>query len=97
MRKCAERAPCRYENVGENGCLSPSHNKFLVTLYTMLSHSVCPTLSNPMDCSSPEPVHGDSPGNTGVGCHALLQGLHCRHILYHLSAREALHTQQLKC
>ena len=42
-------------------------------------------------------VHGDSPGqNTGVGCHALLQGtfptqglnpalLHCRWILYHLS------------
>ena len=42
-------------------------------------------------------VHGDSPGkNTGVGCHALLQGifptqglnpglLHCRQILYHLS------------
>ena len=42
-------------------------------------------------------VHGDSPGmNTGVGCHALLQGIfptlgsnpglpHCRWILYHLS------------
>ena len=41
--------------------------------------------------------HGDSPGkNTGVGCHALFQGifptqgsnpgiLHCRWILYHLS------------
>ena len=30
-----------------------------------------------MDCSSPvSSVHGDSPGkNTGVGCHALLQGL----------------------
>jgi len=29
-----------------------------------------------MDCSPPGPsVHGDSPGNnTGVGCHALLQG-----------------------
>ena len=29
-----------------------------------------------MDCSSPgSSVHGDSPGkNTGVGCHALLQG-----------------------
>ena len=43
-------------------------------------------------------VHGDSPGkNTGVGCHALLQGifpiqgsnpglLHCRQILYQLKA-----------
>ena len=30
-----------------------------------------------MDCSLPDsPVHGDSPGkNTGVGCHALLQGI----------------------
>ena len=51
----------------------------------------CPTLCNPMDCSPPgSSVHGNSPGkNTGVGCHALLQGilptqgsnpglLHCR-------------------
>ena len=58
----------------------------------------CPTLCNPMDCSPPgSSVHGDSPGkNTGVGCHALLQGifptqgsnpglLHCRQILYQLS------------
>ena len=30
-----------------------------------------------MDCSPPDPsVHGDSPGkNTGIGCHALLQGI----------------------
>ena len=37
----------------------------------------CPTLCNPMDCSPPgSSVHGDSPGkNTGVGCHALLQGI----------------------
>ena len=58
----------------------------------------CPTLCNSMDCSLPgSSVHGDSPGkNTGVGCHALLQGIfstlgsnpglsHCRQILYHLS------------
>ena len=51
-----------------------------------------------MNCSPPgSSVLGDSPGkNTGVGCHALLQGifptqglnpglLHCRWILYHLS------------
>ena len=57
-----------------------------------------PTLCDPMDCSPPgSSVHGDSPGkNTGVGCHALLQGifltqglnpglLHCRQILYCLS------------
>ena len=37
----------------------------------------CAALCNPMDCSPPGPsVHGDSPGkNTGVGCHALLQGI----------------------
>ena len=58
----------------------------------------CLTLQDPMDCSpSGSSVHGDSPGkNTGVGCHALLQGiflaqesnqclLHCRQILYQLS------------
>ena len=58
----------------------------------------CQTLCDPMDCSLPGfSVHGDSLGkNTGVGCHALFQGifppqgsnpglLHCRQILYHLS------------
>ena len=58
----------------------------------------CPTLCDPMDCSLPgSSLHGDSPGkNTGVDCHALLQGIlpvqgsnrglpHCRQILYHLS------------
>ena len=36
-----------------------------------------PTLCHPMDCSPPgSSVLGDSPGkNTGVGCHALLQGI----------------------
>ena len=61
----------------------------------------CPTLCKPMDSSLPSSsVHGDSPGkNTGVGCHALLQGifptqgskpglLHCRQILYHWAMRE---------
>ena len=51
-----------------------------------------------MDGSPPgSSVPGDSPGkNTGVGCHARLQGIfptqglnpglpHCRQILYHLS------------
>ena len=55
-------------------------------------------LCDPMDCSPPgSSVHGDSPGqNSGVGCHALLQGIfptqglnpglsHCRQILYHLN------------
>ena len=37
----------------------------------------CQTLCNPMDCIPPgSSLHGDSPGkNTGVGCHALLQGI----------------------
>ena len=58
----------------------------------------CPTLCDPMVCSVlGSSVHGDSPGkNTGMGCHAFLQGifptqesnlglLHCRRILYQLS------------
>ena len=37
----------------------------------------CLTLCHPIDCSpSGSSVHGDSPGkNTGVGCHAFLQGI----------------------
>ena len=63
-----------------------------------LATQLCPTLCDPMDCSPPGCwVHGDSPGkNTGMGCHAFLQGIfptqglnpgvpHCRKILYHLS------------
>ena len=59
---------------------------------------LCPTLCDPRNSSPSGPsVHGDSPGrNTGVGGHALLQGifptqgsnpglLHCRQILYRLS------------
>ena len=41
------------------------------------SLQLCPTLCNPTDCSLPgSSVHGDCPGeNTGVGWHALLQGI----------------------
>ena len=59
---------------------------------------LCLALCDPMDCRPPgSSVHGDSPGkNTGVGFHALLQGIlptqgsnsrlpHCRRILYQLS------------
>ena len=61
----------------------------------------CPTVCNPMDCSAPgSSVRGDSPGkNTGVSCHALLQGiyptqgsspclLHCGQILYRWATRK---------
>ena len=69
-----------------------------VALKEILAAQSCPTLCDPVDCSLPgTSVHGDSPGkSTGMGCHALLQGifpaqwlnpglLHCRQILYHLS------------
>ena len=38
---------------------------------------LCPTLCNAMDYSlSGSSIHGDSPGKkTGMGCHALLQGI----------------------
>ena len=73
---------------------------------------LCPTLCNPMDCSLPgSSVRGDYPGkNTGVGGHALLQGifptqgsdpglLHRRRLLYHLSHQESpiLHTVVCIC
>ena len=79
--------------------LSHQRNPYLplCCMLCLVSQS-CPTLCDPMDCSPPgSSVHGDSPGkNTGVGCHALLQGIiptqgsnpglwHCRQILYHLS------------
>ena len=46
-------------------------------LLLLLSHSVISNILQPMDCSLPgSSVHGDSPGkNTGMGCHALLQGI----------------------
>ena len=41
------------------------------------SLQLCPTLCYPMDCSPPgSSVHRNFPGkSTGVGCHALLQGI----------------------
>ena len=79
---------------------SNSH-PYMTTVCVLKSESevtqLCLTLCDPMDCSlSGSSVHGNSPGkNTGVGCHALLQGifptqglnlglLHYRQILYHL-------------
>ena len=71
------------------------------TLVRAQSLQSCPTLCNPVDCStSGSSVHGIFPAkNTGVGCHALFQGifptqglnqhllhvLHWRWILYPLS------------
>ena len=52
------------------------HWKYMLC-YAVLSHFSHGRLCNPMDCSPlGSSVHGDSPGkNTGVGCHALLQGI----------------------
>ena len=79
-------------------------SRFVVTLFPLgmlccaLVTQSCPTLCDPTGCSLlGSSVHGDSSGqNTGVGCHALLQGTfptqgskaglpHCRQVLYHLN------------
>ena len=59
---------------GLNG--GPSKTYIHVPVHAKLLHS-CPTLCDPMDWSLlGSSVRGDSPGkNTGVGCHALLQGI----------------------
>ena len=48
-----------------------------VCMHAYLVDQLCPTFCNPMDCSPPgSSVHEDSPGkDTGVDCHALLQGI----------------------
>ena len=64
----------------------------------VLSRSVVSNSCDPVDYNpAGSSVHGDSPGkNTGVGCHAVLQGIfrtqgskcglpHCRQIFYYLS------------
>ena len=78
----------------------------------VLSHSVMYDLCELMDCSLPSSsVHGDSPNkNTGVGCHALLQGifpaqvlnpglLHCRQLFYQLNYQRSpkLYASNNKC
>ena len=51
-----------------------SHNEMMRCWWVAQS---CSTLWDAMDCRPPGSfVHGDSPGkNTGIGCHALLQGI----------------------
>ena len=80
-----------------------SHTWLMATIWhaeACLVTQLCPTLCDPEDYSPLDSsVHRDSPGkNTGVGCHALPQGIfstqesnpglpHCRRILYCLSHR----------
>ena len=60
--------------------------------YATLSHSVVFDSLRPMDCSLPgSSVLGASPGkNTGVGCHAILQGIFLTqgsHPVLHIAGR----------
>ena len=50
---------------------------YIQDLVVCLITQSCPILCDPMDCNPPGfSVLGDSPGkNTGMGCHALLQGI----------------------
>ena len=70
----------------------------------------CSTLCDTMDCSPPgSSDHGYSSGkNTGMGCHALLQGIfptqgsnlvlpHCRRSLYHLRHQGSPHHRGQEC
>ena len=79
-----------------SGAAWEAPNKHLAVL--CLVAQLSPILCNSMDCSLPgSSVYENSPGkNTGVDCHALLQGIfptqgsnsdlsHCMWILYHLS------------
>ena len=78
----------------------PRSSTFMLSFVVVLClvTQLCLTFCDPMDYSPPgSSVHGDSPGkNTGVGCHALLQGIfpiqrlspdlpNCKQTLYHLS------------
>ena len=60
-----------------SSCFHPSPSECVCVCVHAKSLQLCPTLCNPMDCSPPgSSVHGDSLSkNTGVGCHALLQGI----------------------
>ena len=93
-------------------CCSPKTIRILLNWLRVLSHYACSVtsaVSNSVQPHGPQPTRlrcpWDSPGrNTGVGCHALLQGifpiqgsnwgllwlLHCRQILYLWATWEAL-------
>ena len=83
--------PCQFIN---NKC---KYINKVIAVLCFVTQS-CLTLCNPWTIAHQAPsVRGDSPGkNSGVGCHAPLQGIfpswgsnlglpHCRQILYHLS------------
>ena len=56
-------------------CPHETITTLLISYVCVLSCLLCPTLCDPMDCSLPG-SSWDSPGkNTGLGCHAPLQGI----------------------
>ena len=58
-------------------CVVACMQKFILAVCVCLVAQPCWTLCDPMNCNLPGfSVHRDSPGkNTGLGCHALLQGI----------------------
>ena len=89
----------------QNGVISTGQEHRRHCVGCAKSFQLCWTLCNPMATLPGSSVHGDSPGeNTGVGCHAVLQGIFpiqgsnhpcslwfllCRQILYHWAPGEA--------
>ena len=97
-----ERGRLRGESTGTQAEKTRNTSKLVHSVVVQSLAQSCPALCHPMDFSLPaSSAHGDSPGkNTGVGCHALLQGTyptqgsnpglpHCRWICYCLATREA--------
>ena len=92
-QESSERRVISQKPRGKQGDLSQQWHQLLLCLDTQSGLTLC----NPVVCNPPgTSVHGDSPGrNTGVGGHALLQGIfptqglnpglpNCRRILYQL-------------
>ena len=100
MHFCRAKRLTEVKTIGSKFASRPtlSISKRTIGIYMCLVTQSCPVLCDPMDYSPPSSSgHRDSPSkNTGVGWHALLQGIfptqalnlglpHCRQILYHLS------------
>ena len=66
----------RPQGCQHSGALGGQRNCGWVKVKVLIAQP-CPALCNPMDCSPPDSsVHGIlQASNTGVGCHALLQGI----------------------
>ena len=83
--------PCAVKAMSPN--LWITQRQLASLCYLCLVTQSCLTLCNPVDCSPPGSfVHGEFPGkNTGVGCHALLQGIFLTQELN----RGLLHSRQI--